>query len=475
MGDLLDTRRDLVKRIGRLREEHFDQGLDSLDEMGRFDEKPVGVSGSTFGLPVFDFRLLLELFTFYPDLLDGRLPIARNGRVVEQIRSELLAPVALTNGKSPSGVLSLVPEPAPNCDASCDPSDAKSLDLETGQFLKGLSESLLTRSPSRNDSNAIRVRQLWLGYMEGSFSNLGLDDQTTAIVRIVRQEQRDLPHEASLRLLSRVLQRCHSTKNISPSLKLAISQTISTLCEQVVQAKDHAISILAMHCLNTILQQHAWAVNQWHIDSLLAAITCILSPSGPQIQDGPAGDVYRSLCRLLGTMLAVHRPKLGGRYHLVVVVLQGLLHCLFRPYATSAAPASHLERAPWLQKGDALLDPSHGTIYARLLTTICDPSVSAVTRSRKRQGHGLNDETKKARSMAGQHLQYVIVDFCHCQLRGHMEAEVRAALKPGLYAVFDAMTAETMRTVNAGLDSAGRAIFKMVYDDHRRFGKWDGA
>ena len=48
-------------------------------------------------------------------------------------------------------------------------------------------------------------------------------------------------------------------------------------------------------------------------------------------------------------------------------------------------------------------------------------------------------------------------------------------LNPGLYAIFDAMSQEVMRTVNSALDSSGRAIFKVLYNDYRRFGKWKGA
>lgn len=56
-----------------------------------------------------------------------------------------------------------------------------------------------------------------------------------------------------------------------------------------------------------------------------------------------------------------------------------------------------------------------------------------------------------------------------------MDPEVRRVLNPGLYAIFDAMSLEVMRTVNSALDAPDRAIFKMVYDDYRRFGRWQGA
>ena len=199
------------------------------------------------------------------------------------------------------------------------------------------------------------------------------------------------------------------------------------------------------------------------------------SSSGPKFACEVAGNIFIGLCRLFASLLAVHRSKLGGRYHLMVLALQGLLHCLFEPYAKIVGNSPALVQPPWLDAHVTKLNESHAAAYTRLLTVICDPTVSAVTRSKNGIRQELNDETKRARNIAGQHLQYLIMDFCQCQLQGRMSPEMRPALNPGLYAVFDAMSQDTMRTINSALDSSGRSIFKVVYDDYRRFGRWQGA
>ncbi len=105
---------------------------------------------------------------------------------------------------------------------------------------------------------------------------------------------------------------------------------------------------------------------------------------------------------------------------------------------------------------------------------ICDPTVSSVRRSRNRSRLELNDETKKARSIAGQHLPYLMMEFCGCQLTGRLLPGMRAALNAGLYAVLGVVPAEMMRTMNAAMDSSSRSVFKALYNDYRRTGKWDG-
>jgi nucleolar pre-ribosomal-associated protein 2 len=87
----------------------------------------------------------------------------------------------------------------------------------------------------------------------------------------------------------------------------------------------------------------------------------------------------------------------------------------------------------------------------------------------------LIDETKKAKSIAGQYLKYVVAEYTQCSLRGALLPDVKAALMPGLYAVLDVMSKETLRSLNAGLDASSRAVFKSLYDDYVKFGKWNQA
>ncbi|MCJ1348129.1 hypothetical protein MMC31_006360, partial [Peltigera leucophlebia] len=125
-------------------------------------------------------------------------------------------------------------------------------------------------------------------------------------------------------------------------------------------------------------------------------------------------------------MLISHRLKLGGRYHLILPALQGLLRCLFSPYPSLSNNSTPIftssSSAPNLSISKrSKISISHAYLYSRLLTSLCSPTVSAVTpRSRSFSSSSLNDETKKARSIAGQHLQYLIMEYCTCQLWGHL-------------------------------------------------------
>lgn len=85
----------------------------------------------------------------------------------------------------------------------------------------------------------------------------------------------------------------------------------------------------------------------------------------------------------------------------------------------------------------------------------------------------MNDETKKVKALAGEHMQHLIMEYSGCSLDGEISSAVKERLMPGIYTVMDAMSRDVMRGMNAAMDPSSRAIFKTLYDDWTRYGKWD--
>ncbi|KAL4895887.1 Urb2/Npa2 family-domain-containing protein [Aspergillus ambiguus] len=259
----------------------------------------------------------------------------------------------------------------------------------------------------------------------------------------------------------------------------ATGKELSRLCTAVTESLPRSASIehftFATECLDILLRNHTRCITQWNVDSLLAAVAVCASKAGPRINSEFSATVYIRLCRLMGVLLGLHRQKLGGRFHLILPAMQRLLNCLFartKKRTRSMLPNKRYAQQPyWLSP----LQASHAVHFTRLLTSLCDPTVSAVSRpTQSGVGHeGLTDQTKKAKRIAGQYLQYLIMEYAQSSLRGSLTPEVKAAIMPGLYSVLDVMSRETMRALNAGLDVSGRAVFKGLYDDYVKFGKWN--
>lgn len=248
-------------------------------------------------------------------------------------------------------------------------------------------------------------------------------------------------------------------------LRPTAAQCCIRLCTMLLEAdSDPKRCMLLMQCIAALMQKQPRMVMQLQIDALISAIAVVAH--GIELRQALRYSAmpFTSLCRLFTSVLGSHRSKIGRRYNLIVPALQGLLGCLFTPYA----------RASTESEAGSSLREVHAAEYARILTMLCDPTVSAVTKSRKRSHAELNDETKKARSIAGQHLPALVMEYCRCQLSGKIESDMGAALQVGLWAILQVMTQDRIKAMNAAMDSNSRSVFRCLYDDFRQSGRWSG-
>lgn len=245
--------------------------------------------------------------------------------------------------------------------------------------------------------------------------------------------------------------------------------------------------LFALENAKLVLDLHPHVVGQATIDELLAQLALTLSGNGlnEHGEGVSASLIYDRVCAIVGSLLSRFRRRLADRYHLILPVLQQLVRCLFyseavvrrarQPTVIGSDPSSFLRSIPsWLLKTSDPLPATSAMEVSRLLSSICNPTVSAAKSSRSRgKGNELHDETKRVKAIAGQHLQYLVMEYCRCTLDGDIGPAVKEKLLPGMYTVLDAMNRDLMRAMNAAMDPSSRAIFKTLYDDWVRYGKWD--
>lgn len=248
-------------------------------------------------------------------------------------------------------------------------------------------------------------------------------------------------------------------------MRLEASNVFHLLCRGLLVPPGFEEAMLSLQCITLFLQKQPHLISQFHIDTVLSTITKVASRLSSKRALVHTAKVYIGLCRLTAAILDFHRTKLGGRYHLVLPLLQSLLQTLFIPYATTVI-------APEQRSG---FNKTHAGAYARLLSKLSDPSPSAFGRHKGRQNILLNDETKREKDKMGQHLHYLIMTYCECQLTGKLaEDGMSKALEPGIWSALDCARPEVMRALNAGMNSGGRSVWKRVYEDWKKFGQWRG-
>ena len=245
------------------------------------------------------------------------------------------------------------------------------------------------------------------------------------------------------------------------------TRILNGLCNTAGSTSNAPSCIVALRCINSMLRSKARSITQWHIDSIMACITIAALQLQHRFPKAAAAEIHTALTRVFGSILAAHRLKLGGRYHMILPALQALLHCLFIPFKTSKTSTTQIDHS-------STFSPSHAGNLSRILSSICDPTVSAVAHRRlhKDPKASLNDETKKARKEASKHMLYFIMDYCILQLSSRMVGEgMRERLLPGIWAVLNVMSKEIMSAMNAQLSVEGREIWKELYAEWRREGR----
>jgi nucleolar pre-ribosomal-associated protein 2 len=52
--------------------------------------------------------------------------------------------------------------------------------------------------------------------------------------------------------------------------------------------------------------------------------------------------------------------------------------------------------------------------------------------------------------------------------------DVRKALEPGVYSALSITSESALRILNESMDAGGRVVFRRMYADYKKFGKWSG-
>lgn len=117
------------------------------------------------------------------------------------------------------------------------------------------------------------------------------------------------------------------------------------------------------------------------------------------------------------------------------------------------------------------LTARHAAAYARLLTTLCSPTMSSAAGA---PVHGsqlrLKDDMKQARTYVGQYIPQVLATYCQALLRGRLSSEVKDALMPGLWAALETVEPDALKAMSSGMDEASRDIWVDLYSEWRRAG-----
>ncbi|KAI0804115.1 Urb2/Npa2 family-domain-containing protein [Xylaria sp. FL0064] len=290
---------------------------------------------------------------------------------------------------------------------------------------------------------------------------------------------RETPIEGSIGplLAVRRLLELYQERNVDDeSVSVQGSLDLAQVYEHFTSSLSRAGSLIHFKQIAEImlflLDKHANAMTQYNIEATLASVVEICSARGPKIQ-GPkaAGEIFAALFKLVALIIKRHRLRLSGHFHILLTALRALLTVLLTDpnSSISSRRTARPRHPPWLL---ARLQPRHAERFGRLLTLVCEPSAASVARSRSRSE--LDSATDVAKRAAGQYMYLVLEVYIKLQLETEVPRDMRKALEVGIFSVLDITSEGCRKALNESLDASGRAVFRALFAEYRKFGKWKG-
>ncbi|KAF2188933.1 hypothetical protein K469DRAFT_626674 [Zopfia rhizophila CBS 207.26] len=301
--------------------------------------------------------------------------------------------------------------------------------------------------------------------------------QKLNLVLLLTQYDNGKDRVEPLRLLHALINTLENDQIDDPAQKQQLLVVLPTICNILAGSSDTATFNTLLDTIDTILRDKPSLTSQHNIECILTVLVKLLSPSSPALPTTYAPAIYSRLCETTRLILLLHRGRLGGRFHLLLPLLQNLLACLFIP---NQGRGSNLPKwlSPSLSSSSSKLTPTNASEYTKLLTTLCSPTVSSLTRNQPfRRENGLKDPVKAARTYASQHITPLLSTFCRCMLNGRLQPEVREKVMPGMWEVLTVagMDMEGLRAMDAGLDKGTKEVWRGVWGEWRgRGGRGEG-
>jgi hypothetical protein len=175
------------------------------------------------------------------------------------------------------------------------------------------------------------------------------------------------------------------------------------------------------------------------------------------------------------TILQLYHRRLSSKYHLIVRMLQVMLHMFVTttPMASIKLQNTVSRPPPWLKTS---CSAGSAQLFSRILTMWTNPPSVTWHENRSQDAkRQLTSYTAKTAKAVSKHVPWFMMEYVALQAEYPdliMEELVQKALAPGIYALFGILGTYEREMCMAALDGAGRGIFKKLWEDWSKFGKF---
>ncbi|KAF2646531.1 hypothetical protein P280DRAFT_544877 [Massarina eburnea CBS 473.64] len=335
----------------------------------------------------------------------------------------------------------------------------------TNEHFLGFSSDLLRKCLPADSTKSI------LTSMADSFARLDTASKLALLPYCMPSDDDEDPI-VSCRILYQLISTFENKQEADPGLKLQQLAVLPKICLLLENSTNDRVFNTLLDIIIAILRNKPSLTSQHGVECLLVALSKVTSRNSPRLSAAQAPAIFTRLCETARLLLMLQRGRIGGRFHLLLPLLQNLLLCLFIPNAGRGAALP-----PWLDSfatsQPVRLTPANASAYTRLLRTLCSPTQSSVQRHYSRSQTSkkeLNDPVKAARDYASQYMYALLSSFCLYQLYGRLEPQVREKLMPGIWEVVEvgSLDRQSLDAMFEGLGKSEQDIWRGIWRDWER-------
>jgi nucleolar pre-ribosomal-associated protein 2 len=293
--------------------------------------------------------------------------------------------------------------------------------------------------------------------VDAAVSQLDANSKLEYLHHLVRELDEGARNDAQLVAIRHVVRTLEDHSSPAAPYPANLSAIHSDLARVLVKLPDSSQICQAVEILQIITDQNTSSMTQWNVESCLSSVSAICAgKAGVGARISPS--IFSSLCGLLGVTIRRYRLRLDDHYHILLSTLEAMLQALIR---NAARPSTR-----------HVLQAKHATMYSRLVTLVTEPSAASV--SRTQYAGYLDSVTDATKRIAGRHVYLLLLQYVKLQLEVDVSREIREALEPAMFSVFDVTPADVRKILNDAMDASGRAVLKDMFKRYTQFGRWTG-
>ncbi|KAH3667153.1 hypothetical protein OGAPHI_002802 [Ogataea philodendri] len=201
--------------------------------------------------------------------------------------------------------------------------------------------------------------------------------------------------------------------------------------------------------LKQLISGSSWMLTQYSVEQVVVFINKISQHllETEQLTDAQT-TLYLQNCQVLSNLVLFQRFRFSNRQHLLIHSFVGLLECLFKHNLGTAA----------------------ATGFERLVSNLCEISASSVSNSESESS--LTSTVSFMKHQLRKFVPLLILNYVKFYLSYQMDPAIKDVLENSMFMVFDLLTLNELNFINMSLDSQSRIVYRSLYDDYKKFGKW---